>query len=210
MHARDITSACTLLLIAGHETTTSLIPIVLWCLDEHPEAREELARHPELLSGVIEESLRLRAVIHYMPRVVSRDVEFEGCRLRPGDLVPPLFAAANLDARQFRGPITLTFDARPIAISASATASTYVSERLWRASRRGLPWSNCSNASLRSLAIGCTNSRCAQARSFTHGGITRFGCTTEQPLERSGRRRRDTILPGAKLRSLTPTAALVA
>ena len=104
LHPRDITSACTLLLIAGHETTTSLIPIVLWCLDEHPEAREELARQPELLSGAIEESLRLRAVIHYHPRVVTRDVEFEGCRLRPGDLVLPLFAAANLDARQFPRP----------------------------------------------------------------------------------------------------------
>jgi len=35
---RDITSACTLLLIAGHETTTSLIPVLLWCLDDHPRS----------------------------------------------------------------------------------------------------------------------------------------------------------------------------
>jgi cytochrome P450 len=107
---RDITGACTLLLIAGHETTASLIPLMLWCLDENPAARAELVRHPQLLAGAIEESLRMRAVVHYMPRVVSEDVEFAGARLRAGDLVLPLFAAANLDARQFPDPDT--FDMR--------------------------------------------------------------------------------------------------
>jgi cytochrome P450 len=101
---RDITSACTLLLIAGHETTTSLIPVLLWCLDDHPEARAEVTQNPALLSGAIEEALRLRAVVHYMPRVVTEDVEFEGSHLRAGDLVLPLFAAANLDPRQFPDP----------------------------------------------------------------------------------------------------------
>jgi len=101
---RDITGACTLLLIAGHETTASLIPIILWCLDEHPEAREELGRRPELLPGAIEEALRFRAVVHYIPRVVTRDVEFEDCRLRAGDLVLPLYAAANHDPRHFADP----------------------------------------------------------------------------------------------------------
>jgi cytochrome P450 len=101
---RDITSACVLLLIAGHETTASLIPIVLWCLDDHPEARAALARHPEMLSGAIEEALRYRAVIHYIPRVVTEDVDFGGCHLQAGDLVLPLYAAANLDAREFPEP----------------------------------------------------------------------------------------------------------
>ena len=104
LRQRDITSACTLLLIAGHQTTASLIPIALWCIEDHPTAREELACHPELLPGAIEESLRLRAVIHHMPRVVTAEVEFQGCRLHAGDLVLPLFAAANLDARQFPEP----------------------------------------------------------------------------------------------------------
>jgi cytochrome P450 len=104
LQQRDITSACTLLLIAGHETTASLIPISLWCLDDHPEARADLARYPELLPGVIEESLRLRAVIHYMPRVVTEEVDFAGSRLQPGDLVLPVYAAANLDPRQFPEP----------------------------------------------------------------------------------------------------------
>jgi cytochrome P450 len=104
LNPRDITSACTLLLIAGHETTTSLIPVLLWCLDDHPEAREKVTRNPELLPGAIEEALRLRAVVHYMPRVVTEDVEVEGSHLRAGELVLPLFAAANLDPRQFPDP----------------------------------------------------------------------------------------------------------
>ena len=43
-------------------------------------------------------------MVHYMPRVVTEEVEFEGSRLRPGDLLLPLFAAANLDPRQFPEP----------------------------------------------------------------------------------------------------------
>jgi cytochrome P450 len=57
-----------------------------------------------MLSGAIEESLRFRAVVHYMPRVVTAEVEFDGSHLQPGDLVLPLFAAANFDARQFPEP----------------------------------------------------------------------------------------------------------
>jgi cytochrome P450 PksS len=104
LEQRDITSACTLLLVAGHETTTSLIPSMLWSLEEHPEARRELSEHPELLSGAIEEALRYRGVVHYIPRVVMTEVEFEGAHLRAGDLVLPMFAAANRDPRQFPEP----------------------------------------------------------------------------------------------------------
>jgi cytochrome P450 len=104
LSARDITNTCLLLLVAGHETTTALIGNTLWCLDEHPGAREELAAHPELLAGTVEEALRLRAVVHFIPRVVTRDVRFLDQDLREGDLVLPLFAAANLDPAQFAEP----------------------------------------------------------------------------------------------------------
>src|SRR5579859_4074938 len=102
--AQDITNTCALLLIAGHETTTSLIGNALWCLEDNPAAREELAAHPELLPGTIEEVLRARAVIHFIPRVVTRNVRFLDQELREGDVVLPLFAAANLDAAHFPEP----------------------------------------------------------------------------------------------------------
>jgi len=100
----DVAGTCLLLLVAGHETTTTLIGNALWCLDEHPKARAEVFSHPEVLPAAIEEILRFRSVIHWLPRVVRRDMRFLGHELKEGDLVLPVFAAANRDSAQFPDP----------------------------------------------------------------------------------------------------------
>jgi len=43
-------------------------------------------------------------VLHWFPRVVRRDVQFLGHDLKEGDLVLPVFAAANRDRAQFPDP----------------------------------------------------------------------------------------------------------
>jgi cytochrome P450 len=100
----EVVGMCLLLLIAGHETTMSLLGNALWCLEENPNAQAELAAQPELIPGAIEEVLRYRGVVHYFARAVKRPVRFLGQDLVPGDLVLPMFAAANLDASQFPDP----------------------------------------------------------------------------------------------------------
>ncbi|GCE05525.1 cytochrome P450 [Dictyobacter aurantiacus] len=108
--APDILGTCLLLLIAGHETTTGLIGNAIVCLDEHAEAKQELLAHPELLPSAIEEVLRYRAVVHTIPRIVAVDTMLCGQEIKAGNLLLPLFAAANLDSRQFPDPGT--FDIR--------------------------------------------------------------------------------------------------
>ncbi len=98
---QDILGTCLLLLIAGHETTTGLISNAIVCLDENPEALRELTAQPHLIPGAIEEVLRYRAVVHTMPRVVAKDTVLLGQEIKAGNLVLPLFAAANLDEAQF-------------------------------------------------------------------------------------------------------------
>jgi cytochrome P450 len=100
----DVVGMCILLLVAGHETTTTLIGNALWCFDEHPEARVEVMAHPGALPAALEEVLRFRAVIHWLPRVVKRDVKFLDHDLQEGELVLPVFAAANRDGAQFPDP----------------------------------------------------------------------------------------------------------
>jgi cytochrome P450 len=100
----DVVGTCLLLLVAGHETTTTLIGNALWCLEEHPEARAEVLMRPEVLPTAIEEILRFRSVIHWLPRVVRRDIQFLGHDLSEGDMVLPVFAAANRDGAQFPDP----------------------------------------------------------------------------------------------------------
>jgi cytochrome P450 len=100
----DVVGTCLLLLVAGHETTTSLIGNAFWCFDQHPKAREELLTQPEMLPMAIEEVLRFRSVLHWLPRVVRKDHKFLGHDLKEGDLVLPAFAAANRDGAQFPDP----------------------------------------------------------------------------------------------------------
>jgi cytochrome P450 len=100
----DVVGTCLLLLVAGHETTATLIGNALWCFDEHPEARAEVLMRPELLPTAIEEVLRFRSVVHWLPRVARRNTQFLGHELKEGDLLLPVFAAANRDGAQFPDP----------------------------------------------------------------------------------------------------------
>ena len=104
MTRSDLIGACLLLLIAGHETTATLIGNAMWCFDEHPEAWQQILADPAVLPGAIEEVLRFRAVVHYLPRVVKHDMRFLDQDLKAGDLMLPIFAAANIDPDQFPDP----------------------------------------------------------------------------------------------------------
>ena len=100
----EVVGACLLLLVAGHETTTSLIGNALWCFEEHPDDRAQVTSNPKLLTTALEEVLRYRGVVHGIPRVVTQHTQYLGQELAEGDLVLPLFAAANLDPAQFPDP----------------------------------------------------------------------------------------------------------
>ena len=106
----DLLGACLLLLIAGYETTMGLISNAIMCLDEHPDTMQQLRGERELIPSAIEEVVRYRSVIHTVPRIVPVDTVFCGQEMKGGDLVLPLFAAANLDETHF--PHADTFDIR--------------------------------------------------------------------------------------------------
>ncbi len=97
----EILGLCLLLLIAGHETTTGLISNAAVCLDDHSEAFQALLRKPDLIPQAIEEVVRYRAVVHTLVRIATEDTVLAGQHIYAGDLVLPLFAAANLDETHF-------------------------------------------------------------------------------------------------------------
>jgi cytochrome P450 len=106
----DTVGLARLLLVAGHETTTGLIGNAVVCFDEHPESLQDVLAHPDLWSSAIEEILRYRGIAHTRPSVVKKDTVLAGRQIKAGELVVPIFAAANLDERQF--PNANTFDIR--------------------------------------------------------------------------------------------------
>ncbi len=89
-----------LLMIAGIDTTWSAIGASLWHLAQHPEDRKALATEPELMTTAVEEFLRAYAPVT-MARLVAKDHEFQGCRMKEGDWLLLPFPAANRDPEAF-------------------------------------------------------------------------------------------------------------
>lgn len=92
------------LAVAGHETTMNAVGGLLFELARAPELQDELARRPETIPAVVEESLRLRAPAHGFARTVAAETRLGECALAPGERVLLVYAAANRDGRRFGSP----------------------------------------------------------------------------------------------------------
>jgi cytochrome P450 len=91
-----------LLLVGGQETTANLINNAILCFIENPDQLARLRAAPELLPSAIEEVLRYRSPLHWMPRATRREVAMHGQVIPAGKLVLPMIGSANRDAKQFR------------------------------------------------------------------------------------------------------------
>jgi cytochrome P450 len=89
-----------LLMIAGIDTTWSAIGASLWHLAQHPEDRRRLTGHPDLMESAVEELLRAYAPVT-MARLVARDYDFHGAKLKEGDWLLLPFPSANRDSEAF-------------------------------------------------------------------------------------------------------------
>src|SRR5436190_7007676 len=91
----EIVSMVFLLLFAGHETTTHLISGSVHELLKNPDLRNWLADDWSRADLAVEEFLRFISPVQFTkPRYVRRDVELDGVRLRKGDKVMAMLAAA--------------------------------------------------------------------------------------------------------------------
>jgi cytochrome P450 len=93
-----------LLLVGGQETTANLIDNAVLCFLDQPDQLDHLRASPDLLPSAIEEVLRFRSPLQWMPRATGRDVEMHGRVIPAGKLVLPVIGSANRDPRQFPDP----------------------------------------------------------------------------------------------------------
>ena len=89
-----------LLMIAGIDTTWSAIGASLWHLAQSPADRQRLADEPGMMATAVEEFLRAYAPVT-MARLVAKDFDFQGQRLKEGDWLLLPFPAANRDPEFF-------------------------------------------------------------------------------------------------------------
>jgi cytochrome P450 PksS len=103
-----------LLLFAGHETTTHLISGSVFELLKNPGLRDWLEADWSRANLAVEEFLRFVSPVQFTkPRFVRKDVDLGGVRLRKGDRIMPMLAAANLDPQANAHPEKLDLERRP-------------------------------------------------------------------------------------------------
>jgi cytochrome P450 len=103
-----------LLLGAGSETTTHLISGSVYELTRAPKLRDWLKEDWSRANLAIEEFLRFVSPVQFSkPRFVRKEIELGGVRLKTGDKIMVMLAAANMDPEANPYPETVDLERRP-------------------------------------------------------------------------------------------------
>ncbi|MEI7860878.1 MAG: cytochrome P450, partial [Acidimicrobiales bacterium] len=103
----ELLSMIVLILLAGHDTTASLISTGLWLLLSHPEAAEEVRNNPGSVPNAIEEILRYLGPLQVASgggRWPNEPVTIGDTLIEPGTPVRLLLGSANRDPEQYDDP----------------------------------------------------------------------------------------------------------
>lgn len=106
----ELTSTALLLLVAGHETTVSLIGNAMLALIRVPGLLARVRADPGLAEGVIEEVLRLDPPVQMTMRTALADIEVPGGVLKAGGSAVLLIASAGRDDAAFPEPTVFDAD----------------------------------------------------------------------------------------------------
>lgn len=109
----ELLGFCSLLLVAGNETTTNLIGNAVLCLSESPGSLERVLKEPALLPQTLEEVLRFRSPVQSMYRVTVAETILGDQRIPAGAPVVAWIGSANRDGQQFERPAEFDIDRNP-------------------------------------------------------------------------------------------------
>lgn len=98
----ELISMISLLIFAGHETTSNLIATGTLMLLDHSGQLEKLKADLNLVPSAVEELLRFNGPATIAgPRFATEDIELGGQQIKKGDMVIPILKSANRDELQF-------------------------------------------------------------------------------------------------------------
>jgi cytochrome P450 len=108
---QELLSTIFQLIVAGHDTTTSLIGNGVVALLRHPDQLAALQADPDRIAAAVEELLRYDAPVpHSTFRYAVEAVELGGTTIPAGAQVIISLAAANRDDEHYAGPEALDID----------------------------------------------------------------------------------------------------
>jgi cytochrome P450 len=110
---QELSSMIALLIVAGHETTVSLIGNATLALLAHPGQRAVFGTDPSLLPRAVDELIRYDGPVERtLNRWAAVDVELRGQKIRRGESVIVILGAADRDPERFEAPDTLDLAAQ--------------------------------------------------------------------------------------------------
>lgn len=101
-------SICANLLLAGLDTVVGFLGFMMLFLARNPSYVKQLTDDPESIPSSVEELFR-RFPIVGDGRILSRDFEFDGVKLKEGDMIQMVTALSGLDEEVNEDPWTVDF-----------------------------------------------------------------------------------------------------
>lgn len=92
------------LVVAGNDTSRTMLSSAILALLQHPEQLEELRTQRTLIPSALEEVLRWSNPLHYFRRTALVDTEVAGTPIAAGDKLAMVYTSANRDAEVFADP----------------------------------------------------------------------------------------------------------
>jgi cytochrome P450 len=111
MTREELCGLCVLLLVAGHETTVSLVGNGLSALLHAPDQLRKFVDRPELRAAAIDEFLRFDSPVQMTTRIPLEPITVGGQVVPQGHFVILMLGAANRDPLAFEAPDILDIGA---------------------------------------------------------------------------------------------------
>ena len=100
----ELLAQCTLLLVAGHETTRNLLGNGLLALLQHPDQLATLKQNTSLMSSAVREFARYDSPVQFSGRAATEDFSWHGQSIMKGQTVIFLLGSGNHDPEKFSNP----------------------------------------------------------------------------------------------------------
>lgn len=104
----ELVGICSLLLLAGHETTSNMLSLGTLALLRHPDQLAAVRDDPAAVGPAVEELLRWLSIVHSgIPRITTTEVELAGVQIPKHQLVFVSLPSGNRDPGFIDRPETL-------------------------------------------------------------------------------------------------------
>jgi pentalenic acid synthase len=108
---RQILGMAFMTIVAGHETTANTISMGMLQLFAMPELRERVTADQSLIPGMVEDMIRMHALVDgTLSRVAKEDMVIGGQQITAGDGVVVTISTPNYDPRHWENPYELDIE----------------------------------------------------------------------------------------------------